>query len=614
MIRLRKPLSYYKEKYNTYLYGLNKLYLLMEKQHNRGQEGAGLGCVYMHAKPGEEYIFRERALGSSAISEIFARVKQQISVAQSHGVDEIDHPFVGEVYMGHLRYSTTGRKGISYVHPFLRRNNWRSRNLMLCGNFNMTNVDEIFSDIVSRGQHPRVYSDTAILLEQLGESLDKANSTIYHKYCQQGIDGIELARKIEDNIDMREVLENPASTWDGGYVICGAIGSGDIFVLRDPHGIRPAFYYCDDEIFVAASERPVLQTALNIPRREVHELDPGAAITVNKAGDVKITQILPQLKNERCSFERIYFSRGSDADIYKERKELGRNLAPQIVKAVNGDLDHTVLSFIPNTAETAYIGMIEGIDSFLQEKKKKEIMALDAKAPDYAERLSKILNKRLRAEKIAIKDIKLRTFIAEGESRNELAAHVYDVTYGQIQNNVDNLVIIDDSIVRGTTLRQSILRILDRLHPKKIVIVSSSPQVRYPDYYGIDMSRMAEFCAFRAAIQLLKEQGKQCIIDGVYRKSKAQEGKPKEEVVNYVTEIYKPFSQEEVSAKIAEMLTDDDINAQVQIIYQSIEGLHKSIPNNPGDWYFSGNYPTPGGNKMVNQAFINWYEGNTMKR
>lgn len=614
MIRLRKPLSYYKEKYNTYLYGLNKLYLLMEKQHNRGQEGAGLGCVYMHAKPGEEYIFRERALGSSAISEIFARVKQQISVAQSHGVDEIDHPFVGEVYMGHLRYSTTGRKGISYVHPFLRRNNWRSRNLMLCGNFNMTNVDEIFSDIVSRGQHPRVYSDTAILLEQLGESLDKANSTIYHKFCQQGIDGIELARKIEDNIDMREVLENPASTWDGGYVICGAIGSGDIFVLRDPHGIRPAFYYCDDEIFVAASERPVLQTALNIPRREVHELDPGAAITVNKAGDVKITQILPQLKNERCSFERIYFSRGSDADIYKERKELGRNLAPQIVKAVNGDLDHTVLSFIPNTAETAYIGMIEGIDSFLQEKKKKEIMALDAKAPDYGERLSKILNKRLRAEKIAIKDIKLRTFIAEGESRNELAAHVYDVTYGQIQNNVDNLVIIDDSIVRGTTLRQSILRILDRLHPKKIVIVSSSPQVRYPDYYGIDMSRMAEFCAFRAAIQLLKEQGKQCIIDGVYRKSKAQEGKPKEEVVNYVTEIYKPFSQEEVSAKIAEMLTDDDINAQVQIIYQSIEGLHKSIPNNPGDWYFSGNYPTPGGNKMVNQAFINWYEGNTMKR
>lgn len=614
MIRLRKPLSYYKEKYNTYLYGLNKLYLLMEKQHNRGQEGAGLGCVYMHAKPGEEYIFRERALGSGAISEIFARVKQQISVAQSHGVDEIDHPFVGEVYMGHLRYSTTGRKGISYVHPFLRRNNWRSRNLMLCGNFNMTNVDEIFSDIVSRGQHPRVYSDTAILLEQLGESLDKANSTIYHKYCQQGIDGIELARKIEDNIDMREVLEKPASTWDGGYVICGAIGSGDIFVLRDPHGIRPAFYYCDDEIFVAASERPVLQTALNIPRREVHELAPGAAITVNKAGDVKITQILPQLKNERCSFERIYFSRGSDADIYKERKELGRNLAPQIVKAVNGDLDHTVLSFIPNTAETAYIGMIEGIDSFLQEKKKKEIMALDAKAPDYAERLSKILNKRLRAEKIAIKDIKLRTFIAEGESRNELAAHVYDVTYGQIQNNVDNLVIIDDSIVRGTTLRQSILRILDRLHPKKIVIVSSSPQVRYPDYYGIDMSRMAEFCAFRAAIQLLKEQGKQCIIDSVYRKSKAQEGKPKEEVVNYVTEIYKPFSQEEVSAKIAEMLTDDDINAQVQIIYQSIEGLHKSIPNNPGDWYFSGNYPTPGGNKMVNQAFINWYEGNTMKR
>ncbi len=614
MIRLRKPLSYYKKKYGTYLYGLNKLYLLMEKQHNRGQEGAGLGCVSMHAQPGEEYIFRERALGSGAIGEIFANVKKQINTALTQGVEAIDLPFVGEVYMGHLRYSTTGRKGLSYVHPFLRRNNWRSRNLMLCGNFNMTNVDEIFNDIVSRGQHPRVYSDTAILLEQLGEALDKANSTIYHEYCSKGMEGIELTRKIEDNLDFTEVLEHPASTWDGGYVICGAVGSGDIFVLRDPHGIRPAFYYCDDEIFVAASERPVLQTALNIPRRAVQELVPGQAIIVNKAGEVNTTQILPELKNERCSFERIYFSRGSDADIYKERKELGRTLAPKILEAVNGDLDHTVLSFIPNTAETAYIGMIEGIDHFLQQKKIEEIKKLDPAAPDYDAQLEKILSKRLRAEKIAIKDIKLRTFIAEGESRNELAAHVYDVTYGQVQNNVDNLVIIDDSIVRGTTLRQSILRILDRLHPKKIVVVSSSPQVRYPDYYGIDMSRMAEFCAFRAAIQLLKDRKQQSVIDEVYRKSKAQEGLPKEQVVNYVTEIYAPFTDEEVSTKIAEMLTDDDINAEVQIIYQSLEGLHKSIPNNPGDWYFSGNYPTPGGNKMVNQAFINYYEGNTMKR
>lgn len=614
MVRLLKPLNYYEEKYGTSQYGLNKLYLLMEKQHNRGQEGAGIGCVNLKARPGNEYVYRERGLGSGAISEIFDNARKRIIAAQESNEDTNNLPFLGEIYMGHLRYSTTGKHGISYVHPFLRRNNWKSRNLLLCGNFNITNVEEVFSKVVEEGQHPRIYSDTVILLEQIGYYLDKENQRLYDKFKAEGFDGVALTNKIEDNIDIANVIKEPSKTWDGGFVICGAVGSGDIFILRDPNGIRPCFYYLDDEVFVAASERPVIQTAMNVRIGDIKELEPGEAIMVSKHGKVTIKQILPKLDNQKCSFERIYFSRGSDADIYKERKLLGKNLTEKILKAVDYDLDNTILSFIPNTAEVAYIGMCEGVDEYEKELQCKEILKLDSHAPGFPDKIKEILNKRVRKEKIAIKDIKLRTFIAEGKSRNELAAHVYDVTYGQVKNDVDNLVIIDDSIVRGTTLKQSIVRILDRLHPKRIVVVSSSPQVRYPDYYGIDMSRMAEFCAFRAAIALIQERGMGELITSTYKKCKAQEDWKKEDVVNYVKEIYAPFTDEEISDKIAEMITGPEIKAEVKLVYQSIEGLHNAIPNHPGDWYFSGNYPTPGGNKMVNQAFINWYEGNPDKR
>lgn len=614
MVRLLKPLNYYEEKYGTSQYGLNKLYLLMEKQHNRGQEGAGIGCVNLKARPGNEYVYRERGLGSGAISEIFDNARKRIIAAQESNEDTNNLPFLGEIYMGHLRYSTTGKHGISYVHPFLRRNNWKSRNLLLCGNFNITNVEEVFSKVVEEGQHPRIYSDTVILLEQIGYYLDKENQRLYDKFKADGFDGVALTNKIEDNIDIANVIKEPSKTWDGGFVICGADGSGDIFILRDPNGIRPCFYYLDDEVFVAASERPVIQTAMNVRIGDIQELEPGEAIMVSKHGKVTIKQILPKLDNQKCSFERIYFSRGSDADIYKERKLLGKNLTEKILKAVDYDLDNTILSFIPNTAEVAYIGMCEGVDEYEKELQCKEILKLDSHAPGFPDKIKEILNKRVRKEKIAIKDIKLRTFIAEGKSRNELAAHVYDVTYGQVKNDVDNLVIIDDSIVRGTTLKQSIVRILDRLHPKRIVVVSSSPQVRYPDYYGIDMSRMAEFCAFRAAIALIQERGMGELITSTYKKCKAQEDWKKEDVVNYVKEIYAPFTDEEISDKIAEMITGPEIKAEVKLVYQSIEGLHNAIPNHPGDWYFSGNYPTPGGNKMVNQAFINWYEGNPDKR
>lgn len=614
MVRLLKPLNYYEEKYGTSQYGLNKLYLLMEKQHNRGQEGAGIGCVNLKARPGNEYVYRERGLGSGAISEIFDNARKRIIAAQESHEDTNNLPFLGEIYMGHLRYSTTGKHGISYVHPFLRRNNWKSRNLLLCGNFNITNVEEVFSKVVEEGQHPRIYSDTVILLEQIGYYLDKENQRLYNQFKAEGFDGVALTNKIEDNIDFANVIQEPSKTWDGGFVICGADGSGDIFILRDPNGIRPCFYYLDDEAFVAASERPVIQTVMNVRIGDIKELEPGEAIMVSKHGKVTIKQILPKLDNQKCSFERIYFSRGSDADIYKERKLLGKNLTEKILKAVDYDLDNTILSFIPNTAEVAYIGMCEGVDEYEKKLQCKEILKLDSHAPGFPDKIKEILNKRVRKEKIAIKDIKLRTFIAEGKSRNELAAHVYDVTYGQVKNDVDNLVIIDDSIVRGTTLKQSIVRILDRLHPKRIVVVSSSPQVRYPDYYGIDMSRMAEFCAFRAAIALIQERGMGDLITSTYKKCKAQEDWKKEDVVNYVKEIYAPFTDEEISNKIAEMITGPEIKAEVKLVYQSIEGLHNAIPNHPGDWYFSGNYPTPGGNKMVNQAFINWYEGNPDKR
>jgi amidophosphoribosyltransferase len=612
LIRLRKPLSYYAQKYGTCFYGLNKLYLLMEKQHNRGQEGAGLGCVKLDSAPGTEFIYRERGLGSGAIQEIFGNVKDII--AHSKSEREEDLPFAGEVYMGHLRYSTTGKSGISYVHPFLRRNNWRSRSLMLCGNFNMTNVNEIFQSMISQGQHPRNSADTVLLLEQLGLALDNEHQRCYESYKRQGMTGIGLTQAIEDNLDIKNILREPSKIWDGGFAICGIVGSGDMFVLRDANGIRPAFYYSDDEIVIVASERPVIQTTANVGIEDVKELTPGSALIVNRKGDLEIADILGEKENKKCSFERIYFSRGSDCDIYKERKRLGETLAPNILKGINYDTNHTIFSFIPNTAEVAYIGMMEGLEKHLQAIKQKQILSLNPSASDYPEKLKTILAEKIRCEKIAIKDIKLRTFITEGESRNELAAHVYDVTYGMVEPHVDNLVVIDDSIVRGTTLKESIIRILDRLYPKKIVIVSSSPQVRYPDYYGIDMSRMSEFAAFRAAISLLKETGRSSIIKKVYKKCKEQQYFPKEKIINYVTEIYAPFTDDDISRKMAEMLTPPDTQAQIEIIYQTIEGLHKSIPGHPGDWYFTGNYPTPGGNRMVNLAFINYFEGNIQKR
>lgn len=595
MVRLLKPLDYYERKYGTRMWGLNKLYLLMEKQHNRGQEGAGVGVVKLNSKPGQEYVFRERALGSDAISKVFDNINRN------------PEDFIGEVYMGHLRYSTTGKSGISYVHPFLRRNNWRSRNLLLCGNFNMTNVDEIFSAIVDTGQHPRFFSDTVVLLEQLGSALDKENHRVYRQY-RDSHSGVELTELIEDNIDTRNILKNCAPSWDGGYVICGVVGSGDMFVLRDPNGIRPAFWYADDEVVVVASERPVIQTVMNVRRAQVNELQPGEMLTVSKKNKFSVSPLLPQIANKRCSFERIYFSRGSDADIYRERKALGVNLVEPVLKAIDRDLAHTVFSFIPNTAEVAFLGMMQGLDKRLNEWKNSEILRLSKEGSLTEDKIHEVLKRHLRMEKVAIKDIKLRTFIAEGTSRNDLAAHVYDVTYGIVENDRDALVVIDDSIVRGTTLRQSILSMLNRLHPRKIVVVSSSPQVRYPDCYGIDMSRMGEFIAFRAAIELLKERGMQHVIDDTYRRCRLD---PDE---NCVKSIYAPFTDEEVAAKIAEMLTPDEVKCEVELIFQSLEGLHNAIPDYPGDWYFSGDYPTRGGTRLVNRAFINYYEGNTDAR
>lgn len=617
MIRLRKPLEYYRQKYGTYAYALNKLYLLMEKQHNRGQEAAGVGVVKLHPVPGNEYVFRERALGANAITDIFAKIMPQFERDHTDSLppSEVESysPFVGEIYMGHLRYSTTGKSGLSYVHPFLRRNNWRSRNLLMCGNFNMTNVEEIFQSIVARGQHPRIYSDTIVLLEQLGYSLDKENHRLYREY-RDTLEDPALGTEIENNLNIANVLRNASPSWDGGFVICGATGSSDMFALRDSHGIRPAFYYVDDEVVVVASERPVIQTVFNVSRANVKELLPGSAITVSKNGEIAITDILGEARNERCSFERIYFSRGSDADIYAERKELGRILVPSILKAVDNDLEHTVLSFIPNTAEVAFIGLVEGFQEHLNRRKATEILEHQQSGNLTQETIDNILSRKIRVEKVAIKDIKLRTFIAEGNSRNDLAAHVYDVTYGCVENNVDSVVVIDDSIVRGTTLKQSIIGMLDRLHPKRIVIVSSSPQVRYPDYYGIDMSRMSEFIAFRAAIELLRERGMQHVIAEVYAECLRQTTLPAEKQINAVKGIYAPFTDEEISAKMAQMLTPPGTGAEVVIVYQTLEGLRKAVPGSPGNWYFSGDYPTPGGTSLVNRSFINYYEGNPDKR
>lgn len=613
MVRLLKPLSYYEKKYGTWMYGLNKLYLLMEKQHNRGQEGAGLACVKMQAAPGEEFMFRQRGLGSGAIQEIFGNVHKEFNGFTSEQLHDADFsaryvPFAGEIYMGHLRYSTTGKSGLSYVHPFLRRNNWRAKNLCICANFNMTNVPEIFDVIAVKGQHPRMVSDTYILLEQLGHRLDRESERCFEEAKAKGLENTDITRYIEDHINLSNVLKQSAPVWDGGYVLCGVTGSGELFSMRDPWGIRPAFYYKDDEVLVIASERPVIQTTLDVEAEEVHELLPGQGIFMTKDGMMHTEQVLEAKKYAACSFERVYFSRGSDVDIYRERKELGRTLVEPILKAVNGEIDNTVLGYVPNTAEAAYYGMLQGFNEYLNKEKANEIEALGANITH--DKLHAILSRRIRSEKVAWKDIKMRTFIAEGNSRNDLAAHVYDVTYGSVRAGVDNLVVIDDSIVRGTTLRESIIRIMDRLHPKRIVVVSSSPQVRYPDYYGIDMARMEEFIAFRAAIALHKDRGLEQRLDEIYAKCKAQENLPKEQVVNYVREVYKPFTSEEISEKMAEMLRPEGVTTEIHIVYQSLDGLHKACPHSPGDWYFSGHYPTPGGNKRVNEAFIHYYEHN----
>ncbi|MDR0349064.1 MAG: amidophosphoribosyltransferase [Tannerella sp.] len=611
MIRLLKPLEYYHQKYGSWMYALNKLYLLMEKQHNRGQEGAGIACVKLEANPGEEYMFRERATGTDAITEVFNEVYRHYKDVSCEQLNnpiyaKLNTPFAGELYMGHLRYSTTGKSGLSYIHPFLRRNNWRARNLALCGNFNMTNVYKIFQQITAAGQHPRRYADTFIILEQVGHCLDREVEHLYCKYEAEGLKGSDITHAIEDHIDLTNVVERAASSWDGGYVICGITGSGESFVLRDPWGIRTAFYYIDDEIAVTASERPVIQTVMNVQAKDVKELKRGEALFISKKGKVRTAQVLKPQTLNACSFERIYFSRGSDADIYKERKELGKNLVDPILKTVDYDLDHTVFSFIPNTAEVAYYGMLEGLNSYLDQKKTRYILE---KGKDISQKeIEQILSQRIRSEKVALKDIKLRTFIAEGNSRNDLAAHVYDITYGSITPCKDNLVVIDDSIVRGTTLKQSIISILDRLQPKKIVIVSSSPQVRYPDYYGIDMSSMNEFIAFKAAISLLLERNMEHIILDAYHHARKQQMQEIPQNTNYVKNIYAPFTNKEIADQIVRLVTGSAIQAKVEMVFQTLEGLHQASPNHPGDWYFSGNYPTPGGIHMVNNAFIHYME------
>lgn len=613
VVRLRKPLEYYQQKYGTWMYGLNKLYLLMEKQHNRGQEGAGVACVKQNMNPGEEFMFRERAEGANAITEVFAQIHANYEKLTDLQLNDPlfaanTLPFAGNSYIGHLRYSTTGRSGISYVHPFMRRSNWKSKNLAVCGNFNFTNVDEVFEMMYQSGQHPRRYADTFILLEQLGHRLDREVERVYQSINKKNKNGQEINEEIETNIKIENVLRSTVKHWDGGFVICGLTGSGETFVVRDPWGIRPAYYYVDEEIVVVASERPVIQTVMNVESDSVHEVNPGEAIIVKQDASIETSQIVRPKKKQACSFERIYFSRGSDSDIYKERKRLGENLVPAVLKAVDNDIDNTVFSFIPNTAEVAFYGMLEGFEKYLNTLKEQEIIRKGNKIS--SDELHRILSRRIRFEKVAIKDIKLRTFISESNTRNDLATHVYDVTYGSIVPYKDNLVVIDDSIVRGTTLKQSIIRMLDRLHPKKIVIVSSSPQIRYPDCYGIDMSRMGEFIAFKAAIALLQEKNMQSVIQETYEKAKQQQHLPKEQIVNYVKDIYKPFTDEQISDKIAELLTPSYVTTKISIVYQKTNGLHDACKGYSGDWYFTGNYPTPGGNKLVNNAFINFVEGN----
>ena len=568
MIRLLKPLDYYEKKYGTWAYGFNKLYLMMEKQHNRGQEGAGIASVSLNNEPGTEYMFREKAEGKDAITEIFSRVTQDMA---------------GELLMGHLRYSTTGKSGLTFVHPFLRRNNWRAKNLCLCGNFNMTNIDEVFQFLTSQGQSPRIYGDSYITLELMGHRLDREVERLFEEAKAKGLEGLDITRYIDDHVEMANVLRKTMEHYDGGYVMCGLTGSGEMFSVRDPWGIRPAFYYRDDEIIALASERPVLQTTFDLQCEDIHELKPGEALIVHRNGESHLEQIMPAQKLSACSFERIYFSRGSDRDIYQERKRLGEQLTPAILKAIDGDVAHTVFSYIPNTAEVAFYGMTDGFRK---------------------------IHGDVRTEKVVWKDIKLRTFISANTERNDLAAHVYDISYGSLRPYEDNLVIIDDSIVRGTTLRESIFKILDRLHPKKIVMVSSSPQIRYPDYYGIDMPRLEEFCAFRATMALIEERGMWQLVNDVYLACKKEitQKEPSLLCNNHVRALYEPFTVEEINEKIVEMLRPRDMQAPIELVFQSIEGLHEACPNHPGDWYFTGHYPTPGGTRLVNQAFINYID------
>ena len=611
LVRLLKPLEYYQQKYGTWMYGLNKLYLMMEKQHNRGQEGAGIACVKLGGEPGKEYMFRERAEGSSAITKIFETVQHPLKGLTSEQLADVDYakeniPFVGELYMGHLRYSTTGKSGLSYVHPFLRRNNWKAKNLCLCGNFNMTNIEEIFQILTTQGQSPRIYSDSYIMLELMGHRLDREVERNFVEAKSKELQNQDITRYIDSHVDMSNVLKTTMTDFDGGYVVCGITGSGEMFSMRDPWGIRPAFYYKNDEIVVLASERPVLQTTFDLQCDDIKELNPGQALIVKKDGSCHLEQIIGQRGDSACSFERIYFSRGSDRDIYKERKKLGEQLTKPILKAVNYDTEHTVFSFIPNTAEVAFYGMLNGFKRYINEQKIKRIEAL-GHIPT-REELETILEDYVRSEKVAWKDIKLRTFITEGNSRNDLASHVYVITYESVSPNVDNLVIIDDSIVRGTTLKESIFRILDRLMPKKIVIVSSAPQIRYPDYYGIDMPRLEEFCVFRATIELIKDRGMYQLIDDTYRNCQIELTKEGDDIRNCVQDIYGPFTVEDINKKIVEMLRPEGMRADVELVFQSIEGLHDAIPNHKGDWYFTGNYPTRGGKRLCNQAFINYIE------
>ncbi|CAH8287544.1 amidophosphoribosyltransferase [Mariniflexile fucanivorans] len=615
VLRLLKPLEFYKEKYGTAFYGVNKMYLMMEKQHNRGQDGAGFASIKLDTKPGERYISRVRSIAQQPIQDIFAQINDRVNkefLAHPEYTDDValqkKHiPYIGEVFLGHVRYGTFGKNSVESVHPFLRQNNWMHRNLIMAGNFNMTNVKELFANLIRLGQHPKEYTDTITIMEKIGHFLDDAVSKIYKQVKKEGFNKHEASPLIAERLNVAKILRKAAKNWDGGYAMAGLIGHGDSFVLRDPAGIRPTYYYMDDEVVVIASERPVIQTVFNVKFEDVKELEPGHAIITKKSGKVIIKKILEPLERKSCSFERIYFSRGSDAEIYQERKMLGKLLMPKVLEAIDNDTKNTVFSYIPNTAETSFFGMIETAEASLNKKKTAAI--LTGQRSISAEKVTEVLSERIRVEKIAIKDVKLRTFITEDSSRDDLVAHVYDVTYGVIKPT-DNLVIIDDSIVRGTTLKKSILKILDRLNPKKIVVVSSAPQIRYPDCYGIDMANLESLVAFKAALELLKEAGKYHIVEDVYNKCIDQTELEDVHVQNFVKEIYDPFTDEQISDKIAEILSPDDIKSEVKIIFQSVENLHKACPEHLGDWYFTGNYPTDGGNRVVNRAFINFYEGN----